>query len=169
MYWCSPGAPFVPGISKSVPYSFPQKPTYFSTSGGTWNTSVSTSVGVWSSLSDGSSSFFGRSMHSTFGSSSIKTRCTHGAIRCVTGDLGTRSDRMHNNAEQLAVDRLLLWPRSLPKVDVQHGNRDDDRQRDEHHREQQILAEQRYGERRRRNDFGKQQKKHGQRQQYTYT
>uniref|UniRef100_A0A182QHF3 Uncharacterized protein n=1 Tax=Anopheles farauti TaxID=69004 RepID=A0A182QHF3_9DIPT len=105
------------------------KPTYFSTSGGTWNTSVSTSVGVWSSLSDGSSSFFGRSMHSTLGSSSIKTRCTHGAIRCVTGDLMEKSEldswlsrAMRGVHHPSGTEKQQV----LPKVDIQYGDRDDD-------------------------------------------
>lgn len=75
----------LPGISKSVLNLFVQNGEYFSTSGGTWNTSVNTSGGG-SSFSWGSS-FLGRCIQRTLGNSSIKTRCTHGAILCVTGDL----------------------------------------------------------------------------------
>ena len=75
-----------PGISKSVLYLFVQNGEYFSTSGGTWNTSVNTSGGC-SSTSCDSSSFFGRCMHSSLGRNSINIRWTHGAILCVTGDL----------------------------------------------------------------------------------
>jgi hypothetical protein len=53
-----------------------------------------------------------------------------------------------------------------PEMNIKNSYSDADGQRDQDHSEEEVLAQQGNCQRRRRNDFGQQQEKHGQREQY---